>query len=77
VAEGFKDRQVKVLPFTPGDSEQEVFSPLDEIVTRSAKQNGTRRPVVGDRRTRSPRWTVNRHLANRMEILDARTRSPG
>ena len=28
--------------FTPEDSEQEMFSLLDEIVTRSAKQNGTK-----------------------------------
>ncbi len=36
-AKGFKDRQVKALPFTPDDSEQEMFSLLDDIVTRSAK----------------------------------------
>jgi superfamily II DNA or RNA helicase len=39
---GFKDRQVKILEFTPEDSEQEMFSLLDEIVTRSAKKNGTK-----------------------------------
>lgn len=39
---GFKDREVKILPFTPDGSEQEMFSLLDEIVTRSAKLNGTR-----------------------------------
>jgi superfamily II DNA or RNA helicase len=39
---GFKDRQVKALPFTPDDSEQEMFSLLDEIVTKSAKRNGTK-----------------------------------
>lgn len=39
---GFKDRQVKILNFTPEDSEQKMFSLLDEIVTRSAKQNGTK-----------------------------------
>jgi hypothetical protein len=39
---GFKDRQVKTLDFTPEDSEQEMFSLLDGIVTRSAKQNGTK-----------------------------------
>ena len=39
---GFKDRQVSILDFTPEDSEQEMFSLLDEIVTRSAKQNGTK-----------------------------------
>lgn len=39
---GFKDRQVKALQFTPDDTEQEMFSLLDEIVTRSAKQNGTK-----------------------------------
>jgi superfamily II DNA or RNA helicase len=39
---GFKDRQVKALPFTPDTSEQEMFSLLDEIVTRSARQNGTK-----------------------------------
>ncbi|WP_286150293.1 DISARM system SNF2-like helicase DrmD [Mycobacterium sp. ST-F2] len=39
---GFKDRQVNILDFTPEGSEQEMFSLLDEIVTRSAKQNGTK-----------------------------------
>lgn len=39
---GFKDRQVKTLIFTPDDSEQEMFSLLDDIVTRSAKLNGTK-----------------------------------
>lgn len=39
---GFKDREVKILPFTPDDGEQQMFSLLDEIVTRSAKLNGTR-----------------------------------
>ena len=39
---GFKDRHVKALPFTPDETEQEMFSLLDEIVTRSAKQNGTK-----------------------------------
>lgn len=39
---GFKDREVTPLNFTPEDSEQEMFSLLDDIVTRSAKQNGTK-----------------------------------
>jgi len=39
---GFKARQVKPLPFTPDDSEQEMFKLLDEIVTRSAKLNGAK-----------------------------------
>jgi superfamily II DNA or RNA helicase len=39
---GFKDRQVKALTFEPDDTEQEMFALLDEIVTRSAKQNGTK-----------------------------------
>jgi len=39
---GFKDREVKILDFTPENSEQETFSLLDDIVTRSAKQNGTK-----------------------------------
>jgi SNF2 family DNA or RNA helicase len=39
---GFKDRDVKVLDFMPDDSEQEMFSLLDDIVTRSAKKNGTK-----------------------------------
>lgn len=38
----FKDREVKILDFSPSDTEQEMFSLLDEIVTRSAKQNGTK-----------------------------------
>ena len=39
---GFKDRNVNALPFTPADTEQEMFSLLDGIVTMSAKQNGTK-----------------------------------
>lgn len=39
---GFKKRKVKTLQFTPADSEQQMFSLLDEIVTKSAKQNGTK-----------------------------------
>ena len=39
---GFKDRVVKILDFTPEDSEQEMFSLLDDVVTRSTKQNGTK-----------------------------------
>jgi len=39
---GFKNRIVKALPFTPRDDEQEKFALLDEIVTRSAKLNGTK-----------------------------------
>ena len=39
---GFKDRVVKILDFTPENSEQHMFSLLDDIVTRSAKQNGTK-----------------------------------
>ncbi|SFR19954.1 SNF2 family N-terminal domain-containing protein [Lentzea waywayandensis] len=39
---GFKQRKVSILDVTPSDSEQEMFSLLDEIVTKSAKQNGTK-----------------------------------
>lgn len=39
---GFKTRKVNTLPVTPSDSEQEMFSLLDDIVTKSAKQNGTK-----------------------------------
>jgi superfamily II DNA/RNA helicase len=39
---GFKKRKVDALDFTPSDSEQEKFSLLDDIVTKSAKQNGTK-----------------------------------
>ena len=39
---GFKNRKVNTLDVTPADSEQEMFSLLDDIVTRSAKQNGTK-----------------------------------
>jgi superfamily II DNA or RNA helicase len=39
---GFKDREVKILAFTPQDSEQEMFCLLDDIVTGSAKKNGTK-----------------------------------
>ena len=39
---GFKDRDVKILDFMPDDSEQEMFSLLDDVVTRSAMKNGTK-----------------------------------
>lgn len=39
---GFKKRKVNTLDVTPSDSEQEMFSLLDDIVTRSAKRNGTK-----------------------------------
>lgn len=39
---GFKPRVVEALPFTPTDDEQEMFSLLDDIVTRSAELNGTK-----------------------------------
>lgn len=39
---GFKKRAVSALDFAPSDSEQEKFSVLDGIVTKSAKQNGTK-----------------------------------
>lgn len=39
---GFKTRKVGTLDVTPADSEQQMFSLLDDIVTKSAKQNGTK-----------------------------------
>ncbi|MGD1255351.1 DISARM system SNF2-like helicase DrmD [Mycobacterium seoulense] len=36
----FKDRTVHVLGYSPEEREQEMFSMLDDIVTRSAKKNG-------------------------------------
>lgn len=39
---GFRKRKVHTLDVTPSDSEQRMFSLLDEIVTKSAKQNGTK-----------------------------------
>jgi superfamily II DNA or RNA helicase len=39
---GFKRRKVNILDVTPCDSEQQMFSLLDEIVAKSAKQNGTK-----------------------------------
>lgn len=39
---GFKKRKVNTLDVTPSDSEQQMFTLLDEIVTKSAKQNGTK-----------------------------------
>jgi superfamily II DNA or RNA helicase len=39
---GFKKRRVSAIDFTPSDGEQESFSLLDNIVTKSAKQNGTK-----------------------------------
>ena len=39
---GFKRRKVNTLDVTPSDSEQQMFSLLDDIVIKSAKQNGTK-----------------------------------
>lgn len=39
---GFKNRKVHALPFRPTSSEQEMFALLDQIVTKSAKVNGTK-----------------------------------
>ncbi|MDI9940321.1 DISARM system SNF2-like helicase DrmD [Rhodococcus sp. IEGM 1351] len=39
---GFKNRKIRTLPFTPSASEQEMFALLDQIVTKSAKLNGTK-----------------------------------
>lgn len=39
---GFKKRKVNPLDVTPSDTEQQMFSLLDDIVTKSAKQNGTK-----------------------------------
>jgi superfamily II DNA or RNA helicase len=39
---GFKKRKVNTLDIAPTDSEQEMFTLLDDIVTKSAKQNGTK-----------------------------------
>lgn len=39
---GFKQRKVSTLPFNPADDEQSMFALLDEIVTKSAKLNGTK-----------------------------------
>lgn len=43
---GFKERVVEALPFTPREDEEQMFSLLDDIVTRSAKANG--RKASGD-----------------------------
>ncbi|MBY6676548.1 DEAD/DEAH box helicase [Rhodococcus sp. BP-332] len=39
---GFKKRTVSALDFTPSKQEQGSFALLDDIVTKSAKQNGTK-----------------------------------
>ncbi|WP_307221905.1 DISARM system SNF2-like helicase DrmD [Microbacterium arborescens] len=39
---GFKERKVSTIRFDPADDEQRMFALLDEIVTRSAKLNGTK-----------------------------------
>ena len=37
---GFQRRQIKVIPVTPTDAEQERFAALDRILTESARANG-------------------------------------
>lgn len=39
---GFKKRKVSTIPFNPADDEQRMFTLLDEIVMKSARQNGTK-----------------------------------
>lgn len=39
---GFKTRKVEALTFSPSEDEQEMFALLDDIVTKSAKLNGTK-----------------------------------
>lgn len=39
---GFMKRKVSAIPFEPADDEQKMFALLDEIVTKSAKLNGTK-----------------------------------
>lgn len=39
---GFKKRKVNTLDVAPSVAEQQMFSLLDDIVTKSAKQNGTK-----------------------------------
>lgn len=41
-AKGFKPRKVNTLPFMPSTDEQDMFALLDDIVTKSAKLNGTK-----------------------------------
>ena len=41
-AKGFKERTVTALPFTPSSDEVKMFALLDEILTKSAKANGTK-----------------------------------
>lgn len=41
-AKGFKERKVSTIPFDPFEDEQKMFTLLDEIVTKSAKLNGTK-----------------------------------
>ena len=38
---GFRPRQLKAIPFTPNDDEQDMFDLLDRILTESAKTNRT------------------------------------
>ncbi len=38
--EGFKQRKLRVLPFTPSAAEQERFALLDDILSESARANG-------------------------------------
>lgn len=41
-SKGFKNRKVNTISFHPSEEEQRMFSLLDEIVTKSAKLNGTK-----------------------------------
>ncbi|WP_343446290.1 DISARM system SNF2-like helicase DrmD [Micromonospora schwarzwaldensis] len=38
---GFRPRELRIIPFTPHADEQEMFALLDQILTESAKANGT------------------------------------
>jgi len=39
---GFKQREVKTIPFTPHTDEQEMFALLDRIISQSAEANGAK-----------------------------------
>lgn len=69
---GFKPRQLRTLPFTPADDEQEKFALLDRLLTESARKN--RKAHAGDivamllkKRFLSSPWSFARTL----ELYDA------
>ncbi len=46
---GFLPREIKAIPFTPSDDEQEAFTSLADILTAAPRPTGANGPVTSSR----------------------------